>query len=65
MRTVDPIVGAAGVLFFAAVIAVGVWAGRVHRRQFPRGWDRTGWEPRRGAGGRFRTMFTWLSGGRS
>jgi hypothetical protein len=47
------------------VVALGLWAGREHSRRFPRGWDRTGWDPVPGVGGRFRTMYTWLSGGRS
>ena len=54
----------AAIVFFLAVAAVGVWALRRHDRMFPRGWDRTGWEPNRGVAGWLLTKFTWLSGGR-
>jgi hypothetical protein len=52
-----------GAIVFALVIGVGVFALRQHNRMFPKGWDRTGWEPR-GTAGWFATKFTWLSGGR-
>ena len=45
-------------------IAVGVYAWRTHDRQFPKGFDRTGWEPQEGHSGRFATMWAWLAGGR-
>jgi uncharacterized membrane protein YhaH (DUF805 family) len=45
-------------------IALGVYARRKHDRQFPSGFDRTGWEPREGHAGRFATMWAWLAGGR-
>jgi hypothetical protein len=41
-----------------------VWAVRHVNKQFPKGFDRTGWSPERGDAGWFRTKFTWLSGGR-
>ena len=51
-----------GVLVIAATLAIGVWALRHQRRQFPKG-AQTGWEPR-GDPGWLVTKFTWLSGGR-
>ena len=51
-------------LVLAAAVGLPLWALRRHRRLFPKGWDRTGWEPNREAGGRFQTMWAWLSGGR-
>jgi hypothetical protein len=53
---------AIGVLVLA--FAVPVWALRRHSRMFPKGWDRTGWEPEPGKARRFETMFTYFSGGR-
>jgi hypothetical protein len=52
-----------GAAVFAAVIVVGLLAMRQHNRMFPKGWDRTGWEPH-GTAGWLATKFTWLSGGR-
>jgi hypothetical protein len=49
---------------FAFVFAVPAWALRRHNRMFPRGWDRTGWEPVPGKARRFETMLTCFSGGR-
>jgi hypothetical protein len=51
-------------IVFIVVIGVGLWVLRFQSRQFPKGWDRTGWEPRRDAMGWLATKFTWLSGGR-
>jgi hypothetical protein len=48
----------------AALLMVGSWAVRRQDRQFPNGFDRTGWNPDRDRAGWFRTKFTWLSGGR-
>jgi hypothetical protein len=48
----------------ALAFAVPLWALRRHRRMFPKGWDRTGWEPEPGKARRFETMFTYFSGGR-
>jgi len=50
-------------IVFAVVLAAGLLTIRQHNRMFPKGWDRTGWEPR-GTGGWLATKFTWLSGGR-
>lgn len=52
-----------GAIAFTLVLAAGLLALRKHNRMFPRGWDRTGWEPR-STQGWFATKFTWLSGGR-
>lgn len=52
-----------GAIVFALVIAGGLLALRRHNRMFPKGWDRTGWEPR-STRGWFATKFYWLSGGR-
>ena len=46
------------------VIALPIWAIRRQDRMFPKGFDRTGWNPERGRVGWFLTKFTWLSGGR-
>jgi hypothetical protein len=54
----------AGAVFFILVVAVGLWAVRLQSRQFPSGFDRTGWEPRRGVTGWLATKFAWLGGGR-
>jgi hypothetical protein len=53
-----------GLLLFAAVIGVGLWAVRRQARMFPKKFDRTGWSPERGHASWFATKFTWLSGGR-
>ena len=52
-----------GAIVFAVVVGGGLLAIRQHNRMFPKGWDRTGWEPRP-TGGWLATKFTWLSGGR-
>jgi hypothetical protein len=48
------------------VLAFGLplWALRRHQRMFPKGWDRTGWDPEPGKARRFESMFTYFSGGR-
>jgi hypothetical protein len=48
----------------AGVFALPIWALRRHNRMFPKGFDRTGWNPDREKAGWFMTKFTWLSGGR-
>lgn len=53
-----------GLLLFVGVIGVGLWAIRQQSRMFPKGFDRTGWNPNGDHAGWFRTKFTWLSGGR-
>ena len=45
-------------------IAFGAYAWRKHDRQFPKGFDRAGWEPPDGRAGRFATTWAWLAGGR-
>jgi len=52
-----------GAIVFAVVLAVGLLALHKHNRMFPKGWDRTGWEPR-STRGWLATKFFWLSGGR-
>lgn len=63
MTTVDVGVAVAGLVILATVLGLGLWALRVQRRQFPKDWDRPGWEPS-GRTGWLVTKFTWLSGGR-
>jgi hypothetical protein len=46
--------------FFALV----VWVIRHTNRMFPKGFDRTGWNPDSDKAGWFMTKFAWLSGGR-
>ncbi len=53
-----------GLLIFGSVVATGLWTVRRQNRMFPKGFDRTGWNPNRGRAGWFQTKFTWLSGGR-
>ena len=55
-------IGAIAILLVAFVVPI--WALRKHNRMFPKGWDRTGWEPETGKARRFETMFTYFSGGR-
>ncbi len=54
----------AGLLPFFAVLGVLLWAIRRQDRMFPKGFDRTGWNPDSDRAGWFMTKFTWLSGGR-
>jgi hypothetical protein len=67
MVTVAATVDIVGIVFGAVALAVVVgsalFALRLHDRMFPKGWDRTGWEPN-STKGWFATKFTWLSGGR-
>ncbi len=63
--TVDPVTAAIVLVLALAVVALALWAVRSQARMFPKGFDRTGWDPEPGhAGGWFQTKFTWLSGGR-
>jgi hypothetical protein len=64
VTTVDPVLVVVVLIALALAIGVGVWAMRFQNRQFPKGWDRTGWRPGRGAASWMATKFTWLSGGR-
>lgn len=52
-----------GAVVFALIVTGGLLALRKHNRMFPKGWDRTGWEPN-STRGWLATKFTWLSGGR-
>jgi hypothetical protein len=54
----------AAIGIFALLFVVPVLALRKHNRMFPKGWDRTGWEPEPGKARRFETMWTYFSGGR-
>jgi hypothetical protein len=60
-------VGVAGIVFGGMALFVVFGAAfvalRRHDRMFPKGWDRTGWEPNSSKGW-FATKVTWLSGGR-
>jgi hypothetical protein len=49
---------------FVLAFALPIWALGRHNRMFPKGWDRTGWEPEPGKARHFETMFTYFSGGR-
>ena len=51
-------------VLFIGVIAAGVWAIRQQNRMFPKGFDRTGWNPEPDHASWLLTKFTWLSGGR-
>jgi hypothetical protein len=62
--TVGLLSSIAGLLLLVGVISLGVLAIRRQNRQFPEGFDRTGWNPERGHASWLRTKFTWLSGGR-
>jgi hypothetical protein len=62
--SVGVVTAVVGMGLFVAVLAVGIWAIRQQNRAFPKGFDRTGWNPEPGHAGWFRTKFTWLSGGR-
>jgi hypothetical protein len=53
-----------GLMPFFAVLGVLLWAIRRQDRMFPKGFDRTGWNPDPDRAGWFLTKFTWLSGGR-
>jgi hypothetical protein len=62
--TVDPVTVVVGALLFVGVLGAGLWAVRRQSRQFPKGFDRTGWKPEKGHANWLATKFTWLSGGR-
>lgn len=64
MVTVGLAVTVFGLVVFGAVVAGGIWAIRYHNRMFPKGFDRTGWNPDGDKAGWFMTKFTWLGGGR-
>lgn len=64
MVTVGLLAAIAGLVLVAGVFALPLWALRRHNRMFPKGFDRTGWNPEPGHAGWFLTKFTWLAGGR-
>jgi hypothetical protein len=57
------VTAAIGFALFVGVLALGIWAVRQQSKQFPKGFDRTGWNPDGERAGWFQTKFTWLSGG--
>ena len=63
VTSVSPGLVVFGIVVFVVVIAGGLLAIRQHNRMFPKGWDRTGWNPG-STRGWFATKFFWLSGGR-
>jgi hypothetical protein len=64
MVTVSGLLAIVMLLLFIGVIAGCIWAIRYQNRMFPKGFDRTGWNPDGERAGWFMTKFTWLSGGR-
>jgi hypothetical protein len=64
MATVDVLTTIIVPVLLVAVFAIPVWALRRQNRMFPKGFDRTGWNPDPDKAGWFMTKFTWLSGGR-
>jgi len=52
----------AGIVLVLCPFVVGIWALRRHDRMFPKGFDRTGWNPHGERAGWFMTKFTWLPG---
>ena len=43
--TVGVVLTVAGLLILAGVLGLGVWAIRQQNRMFPKGFDRTAWNP--------------------
>ena len=64
MATADVLTTIIVLVLVVAVFAIPVWALRRQNRMFPKGFDRTGWNPDPDKAGWFITKFTWLSGGR-
>jgi hypothetical protein len=62
--TVGGLVAIVFLVLVVAVVVVGVAAIRHHNRMFPKGFDRTGWNPNSDRVGWLMTKFTWLAGGR-
>ena len=60
--TVDTLTILIGLAAVIVVFAIPIWALHRHNRMFPKDFDRTGWNPERGKGGRFETMWTFFSG---
>jgi hypothetical protein len=63
--TVDVVTALVSFALLLGVVAIPIWALRRHDRMFPKGFDRSGWNPDRDRAGWFMAKFTWLSGGRS
>ena len=64
MVTVGAALAIAMLIVFVSVLALGVVAIRHQNRMFPKGFDRTGWNPEPGHASWLLTKFTWLGGGR-
>jgi hypothetical protein len=64
MGTVDAVTAIVVLLLVVAFLGLGVWAIRHQNRMFPKGFDRTGWNPEPGHASWLLTKFTWLGGGR-
>jgi hypothetical protein len=62
--TVSAVVAFVALALFVVLIVLGLLAIRHQRRMFPKGFDRTGWNPEPGHASWLLTKFTWLGGGR-
>ena len=62
--TVGRVTAVGAIVILVLAFAIPIWALKKHGRMFPKGWDRTGWEPEPGKARRFETMWTYFSGGR-
>jgi predicted PurR-regulated permease PerM len=62
--TVGAVLAIVMLLLFVAVVVLGAVAIRHQNRMFPKGFDRTGWNPEPGHASWLLTKFTWLGGGR-
>jgi hypothetical protein len=62
--TVGAVVAIVVLGLFVALLGLCLWAIRHQDRMFPKGFDRTGWNPDGERVGWLTTKFTWLSGGR-
>ena len=54
-----------GLAVIVLVVALLAWAYRRHNRIFPKGFDRTGWNPEPGEASSMETKVTNYSGGQS
>ena len=52
-----------GLVAVAFIVALLVWAHRRQSRMFPKGFDRTGWNPEPGEARSYETKTTSYSGG--
>jgi hypothetical protein len=64
VSTVGAVTAIIGLLVFAGVLGIGLWAVRRQSRMYPKDFDRAGWSPEQGHASWFATKFTWLLGGR-